>query len=142
MRFINGVTDAPASSTMTLNANSASIGGGIAAGAASGYASVLGSINGINFLMSSSAVGGTYYTNNQYVLSPGSTFDVGNFTAFLAEQPDLGPKQRPTVVRISTTLPRTATFKVIKRLLSAEALDCTDPVFGNSRARVLAAGQP
>ena len=63
------------------------------------------------------------------VLSPGSTFDVGNFTAFLAEQPDLGPKQRPTFVRISTTLPRTATFKVIKRLLSAEALDCTDPVF-------------
>jgi fatty-acyl-CoA synthase len=56
-------------------------------------------------------------------------FDVGEFEAFLAEQPDLGPKQWPSFVRVSTGLPRTATFKVVKRQLSAEGTDCTDPVF-------------
>jgi fatty-acyl-CoA synthase len=34
---------------------------------------------------------------------------------------------------VGTTLPRTETFKVIKRLLSAEALDCDDPVFPIAR---------
>jgi fatty-acyl-CoA synthase len=56
-------------------------------------------------------------------------FDVGDFAAFLAEQPDLGSKQWPSFVRIGTELPRTATFKVVKRQLSAEGTDCTDPVF-------------
>ncbi|MET0473493.1 MAG: long-chain-fatty-acid--CoA ligase FadD17 [Mycobacterium sp.] len=56
-------------------------------------------------------------------------FDVRAFEAFLAEQPDLGPKQWPSFVRISTGLPRTATFKVVKRQLSAEGTDCADPVF-------------
>ena len=55
------------------------------------------------------------------------------FAAFLADQPDLGPKQWPKFVRIATALPRTETFKVIKRLLSAEALDCADQVFPISR---------
>jgi len=32
-------------------------------------------------------------------------------------------------VRVGTSLPRTETFKIIKRRLSAEALDCDDPVF-------------
>jgi fatty-acyl-CoA synthase len=32
-------------------------------------------------------------------------------------------------VRVSTNLPRTATFKVVKRQLSAEGLDCADPVW-------------
>ncbi|MET0474130.1 MAG: long-chain-fatty-acid--CoA ligase FadD17 [Mycobacterium sp.] len=63
------------------------------------------------------------------VLSPGATFDPDGFAAFLADQPDLGPKQWPKFVRISSVLPRTETFKVLKRLLSAEALDCTDTVF-------------
>jgi fatty-acyl-CoA synthase len=63
------------------------------------------------------------------VLAAGAAFDAAAFATFLADQPDLGPKQWPKFVRISTTLPRTETFKVIKRLLSAEALDCTDPVF-------------
>jgi fatty-acyl-CoA synthase len=31
-------------------------------------------------------------------------------------------------VRFSASLPRTATFKVLKRQLSAEGLDCADPV--------------
>jgi fatty-acyl-CoA synthase len=64
------------------------------------------------------------------VLTPGAVFDADGFAAFLADQPDLGPKQWPKFVRVSTALPRTETFKVLKRLLSAEALDCEDPVFG------------
>jgi fatty-acyl-CoA synthase len=63
------------------------------------------------------------------VLSDAARFDVGEFETFLAEQPDLGPKQWPSFVRVSTGLPRTATFKVVKRQLSAEGTDCTDPVF-------------
>ncbi|MDT5344843.1 MAG: fatty-acyl-CoA synthase [Mycobacterium sp.] len=62
------------------------------------------------------------------VLASGAEFDTDKFRAFLAEQTDLGPKQWPSYVRISTSLPRTATFKVLKRQLSAEGLDCADPV--------------
>ena len=67
------------------------------------------------------------------VLTPGSTFDPVAFASFLTDQTDLGPKQRPTFVRVGTALPRTETFKVLKRVLSAEALDCGDPVFEISR---------
>jgi fatty-acyl-CoA synthase len=63
------------------------------------------------------------------VMAPGAEFDADKFRAFLAEQPDLGPKQWPAYVRICTALPRTATFKVVKRELSAEGLDCTDPMW-------------
>jgi fatty-acyl-CoA synthase len=63
------------------------------------------------------------------VMAPGAEFDADKFRAFLAEQPDLGPKQWPSYVRICTALPRTATFKVLKRELSAEGLDCADPVW-------------
>jgi fatty-acyl-CoA synthase len=42
--------------------------------------------------------------------------------AFLAAQPDLGPKQWPRHVRILDSLPRTATNKVLKRDLRAEGL--------------------
>lgn len=63
------------------------------------------------------------------VLKDATRFDVADFEAFLAEQPDLGPKQWPSFIRIGTGLPRTATFKVIKRQLSAEGTDCTDAVF-------------
>jgi fatty-acyl-CoA synthase len=62
------------------------------------------------------------------VLASGAGFDTDKFRAFLAEQTDLGPKQWPSYVRVSTSLPRTATFKVLKRQLSAEGLDCADPV--------------
>ncbi|MFZ1163694.1 long-chain-fatty-acid--CoA ligase FadD17 [Mycobacterium sp.] len=62
------------------------------------------------------------------VLTPGAEFDADKFRVFLAEQTDLGPKQWPSYVRISTSLPRTATFKVLKRQLSAEGLDCAEPV--------------
>jgi fatty-acyl-CoA synthase len=63
------------------------------------------------------------------VLAPDADFDPDTFRAFLAEQPDLGPKQWPSFVRVSTGLPRTVTFKVLKRHLSAEGVDCDDPVW-------------
>jgi fatty-acyl-CoA synthase len=63
------------------------------------------------------------------VLTEDAEFDPDGFREFLAEQPDLGPKQWPSFVRVSTALPRTETFKVIKRHLAAEALDCADPVY-------------
>lgn len=63
------------------------------------------------------------------VLSDGAAFDVTDFRRFLTEQQDLGPKQWPSFVRVSVGLPRTETFKVIKRQLTAEALDCADAVF-------------
>ncbi len=44
------------------------------------------------------------------------------FEAFLAEQRDLGPKQRPRFVQILDELPRTATNKVLKRELKAAGL--------------------
>jgi fatty-acyl-CoA synthase len=62
------------------------------------------------------------------VMTPGAEFDEAAYRAFLTEQPDLGPKQWPSYIRIATALPRTETFKVLKRVLSAEGLDCADPV--------------
>ena len=63
------------------------------------------------------------------VLAPGAEFDVEKFRGFLAGQSDLGPKQWPSYVRISAALPRTVTFKVLKRELSAEGVECADPVW-------------
>jgi fatty-acyl-CoA synthase len=62
-------------------------------------------------------------------LTDGATFDPDAFRRFLADQPDLGPKQWPSYVRISTDLPRTETFKVLKRQLSAQRTECDDPVW-------------
>lgn len=62
-------------------------------------------------------------------LTEGAAFDVDAFRDFLAAQSDLGPKQWPSYVRISSALPRTETFKVIKRRLSSEGTDCADPVY-------------
>ncbi|WP_238994798.1 long-chain-fatty-acid--CoA ligase FadD17 [Mycolicibacterium chubuense] len=63
------------------------------------------------------------------VLPEGTAFDPAEFTAFLRRQSDLGPKQWPAVVRVAAALPRTETFKVLKRRLSAEGTACADPVF-------------
>jgi fatty-acyl-CoA synthase len=62
------------------------------------------------------------------LLADGTVFSVDAFTEFLHAQEDLGPKQWPRFVRLATTLPRTETFKVIKRQLSAEGTSCADPV--------------
>lgn len=67
------------------------------------------------------------------VLAHGASFDADEFVAFLSEQPDLGPKQWPAYVRVAEELPRTETFKVLKRVLSAEGLECTDPVYRITR---------
>jgi len=69
------------------------------------------------------------------LLTEGATFDVAAFRAFLAAQPDLGPKQWPSYLRISASLPRTETFKVIKRQLAAQGTDCDDPVWEIPRGR-------
>ncbi|MBU3752260.1 MAG: AMP-binding protein, partial [Mycobacterium sp.] len=63
------------------------------------------------------------------VLADGAGFDPADFRRFLAEQGDLGPKQWPVFVRVAASLPRTETFKVLKRHLAAEALTSDDPVF-------------
>jgi fatty-acyl-CoA synthase len=69
------------------------------------------------------------------VLVPDAEFDIDAFREFLAGQPDLGPKQWPSFVRVAEALPRTATFKVLKRELSAEGTDGRDPVFEVSKGR-------
>ncbi|MDQ0380038.1 long-chain-fatty-acid--CoA ligase [Amycolatopsis thermophila] len=51
------------------------------------------------------------------------------FGAFLARQEDLGPKQLPRYVRVVRELPRTSTYKIMKRQLSAEGVHCPDPVW-------------
>lgn len=56
------------------------------------------------------------------VLADGAEFDPLEFATFLGAQSDLGPKQHPRYVRIVKELPRTPTFKVLKRLLAAEGL--------------------
>lgn len=62
------------------------------------------------------------------VLAQDAIFDLGEFREFLREQSDLGPKQWPAFIRIATALPRTETFKILKRQLSAEGTACADPV--------------
>jgi fatty-acyl-CoA synthase len=56
-------------------------------------------------------------------------FDAVAFATFLAAQTDLGPKQVPRFVRLTARLPRTATFKVLKRTLSAQRWRTPDPVW-------------
>ncbi|MDV6243658.1 long-chain-fatty-acid--CoA ligase [Rhodococcus opacus] len=60
---------------------------------------------------------------------PTRDFDPVAFTSFLDAQSDLGPKQRPSLIRVCAEFPRTATFKVLTRVLSAEGANCTDPVW-------------
>lgn len=48
-------------------------------------------------------------------------FDPADFSAFLAEQPDLGVKWTPRYVRVVDQMPTTATNKVIKRHLAKNA---------------------
>ena len=60
---------------------------------------------------------------------PGKAFDPAGFAAWLSAQPDLGPKWIPRYVRVSPSLPQTATGKVTKVGLRAEAWVCTDEVW-------------
>ncbi|MFG1644653.1 long-chain-fatty-acid--CoA ligase [Amycolatopsis sp. NPDC049252] len=57
------------------------------------------------------------------IVTGGTPVDPAEFGRFLAAQPDLGPKQVPRYVRTVRELPRTSTFKVVKRQLAAEGLN-------------------
>ncbi|MEO6792993.1 MAG: AMP-binding protein, partial [Mycobacterium sp.] len=69
------------------------------------------------------------------ILAPDVEFDHDEFHGFLSEQADLGPKQWPSYVRVATVLPRTATFKVLKRELAADGVECSDPVWRIRRGK-------
>ncbi|MFC4853707.1 long-chain-fatty-acid--CoA ligase [Actinophytocola glycyrrhizae] len=56
-------------------------------------------------------------------------FDPDEYAAFLAAQTDLSPKQVPRFIRITARLPRTATYKVLKRTLSAQRWRTPDTVW-------------
>ncbi len=60
---------------------------------------------------------------------PGKTFDPEAFALWLTAQTDLGPKWLPRYVRVSPSLPQTATGKVTKVGLRAEAWACEDPIW-------------
>ena len=60
---------------------------------------------------------------------PGRPFDPDAFAVWLGAQPDLGPKWVPRYVRVSASLPQTATGKVTKVDLRAEAWACDEPVW-------------
>jgi len=62
-------------------------------------------------------------------LVPGAEFDPVRFAAWLAGQPDLGTKWTPRYVRVTASLPQTATGKVTKLDLRREAWVCKDPVW-------------
>ncbi len=51
------------------------------------------------------------------ILREGVKFDPDGFAHWLDSQPDVGPKWRPRYVRVSSSLPSTATNKVLKRTL-------------------------
>lgn len=60
-------------------------------------------------------------------------FDGDAFTAFLRSQRDLGSKWVPSYVRIVTSLPMTATNKVLKRDLQREGVDVRDDVWARAK---------
>ncbi len=59
-------------------------------------------------------------------LRPGATFDSADFDVFLAEQPDLGTKWRPTFVRVIDAVPTTANGKIDKAPLRSQAWEAGD----------------
>lgn len=63
------------------------------------------------------------------ILADGADLDAAGLRRFLSGQDDLGPKQWPSYVRIATALPRTETFKVLKRDLIAQGTECAEPVW-------------
>jgi fatty-acyl-CoA synthase len=60
---------------------------------------------------------------------PGRDFDPDGFARWLTEQPDLGTKWVPRYVRVTASLPQTATGKVTKVDLRREAWACDEPVW-------------
>lgn len=64
------------------------------------------------------------------VLRPGAALSAQELADFLGAQTDLGPRQFPRRVRIVDELPRTPSFKVLRRALVADGIDATDPLPG------------
>lgn len=62
-------------------------------------------------------------------LQPGASFDANEFGAFLAEQPEMGAKWWPRFIRVTEQIPLTASNKVNKGPLRAQAWVTDDPVF-------------
>jgi fatty-acyl-CoA synthase len=60
---------------------------------------------------------------------PGLAFDPEAFATWLDAQPDLGPKWIPRYIRLTASLPQTATGKVTKVGLRQQAWACDDPVW-------------
>ena len=63
------------------------------------------------------------------LLHEGRTFDPEGFAGFLAGEEDLGTKWAPRYVRVTDSLPVTATTKVLKRVLRNEGWHCDEPVW-------------
>jgi fatty-acyl-CoA synthase len=62
-------------------------------------------------------------------LVPHATFDPAAYTSWLEAQPDMGTKWAPRFVRISASLPQTATGKVTKVDLRREAWVCDEAIW-------------
>lgn len=62
-------------------------------------------------------------------MAPGQLFDPVVWSAFLGEQPDLGPKWVPAIVRVTGRLPLTGTDKLDKKPLRAQAWRTADPLW-------------
>ena len=62
-------------------------------------------------------------------LGPGEMFNPASFRAFLDDQADLGTKWMPRFVRITGSMPLTASNKVEKHRLRAQAWETDDDVF-------------
>ena len=65
----------------------------------------------------------------------GVGFEPGEFSAFLAAQPDLGTKWAPRFIRVCKQLPMTATAKVVVRDLRRDAWHGDDPIFWTAQGR-------
>ncbi|GAA4098322.1 AMP-binding protein [Nocardioides kongjuensis] len=63
------------------------------------------------------------------LLLPGASLDPTELGAFLDEQPDLGTKWRPRLVRVVEDLPLTGTGKLDKQVLRSEAWLVDDPTY-------------
>ncbi|MFC7446582.1 AMP-binding protein [Rhodococcus daqingensis] len=62
-------------------------------------------------------------------MDDGADFDPAAFGRFVAEQPDLGTKWAPRIVRIATAIPVTATRKINKPVLRTESWLVEDPIY-------------
>ncbi|MEV0404710.1 AMP-binding protein [Actinoallomurus sp. NPDC050550] len=66
---------------------------------------------------------------DQVMVALVGAFDPDRFAAFLRGRADLGAKWTPRYVRVADQLPCTASNKVVKRALAAEAWNTSDPVW-------------